>query len=430
MDEKKVVKSDAVKKLEKQRWVVWGVLAIVYVFVTFHRMSPAAVKDQLQSTFNIGVSEFAQIGSMYFWAYFIMQIPSGILADKIGPKKTTIIFTFIAAVGSLMFGLAPTIQIAYIGRLLVGFGVSVVFICLVKIQSNWFYSKNFALMIGVLGLAANLGAILAQSPLVLLTNAIGWRKTFIYLGILTFIFVILVFIFVKDKPEDIGLPSISELENRPIKANNSIKVSEALKSVLSNPRTWVISFGYIGLYTGYIVFMGTYGMSLLMNKYNLTKVEAGNYVIAAIIGAAIAGLVIGGLSDKYKNRKGILIVCSLLTLACWILLVYFTVPKSILMIFLFIFGFVISSFTLSWTLGNEVNDRRLGGIATGVVNCIGFLGAAIIPVVMGKIIDNYKMDLANGYKKAFTVLIVVVAISTIANFFVPESHATNIYEEK
>lgn len=83
----KSVKSDDVKKVESYRWVVWTILAAVYVFVTFHRMSAGVVKNDLESTFNIGAAQFANIGAMYFYAYFIMQIPSGILADKIGPKK-------------------------------------------------------------------------------------------------------------------------------------------------------------------------------------------------------------------------------------------------------------------------------------------------------------------------------------------------------
>lgn len=139
-------------------------------------MSVAVVKDDLQKAFGIGAVQFAVIGSMYFYAYFIMQIPSGILADKIGPKKTVFIFSLIAAVGSIFFGLAPSLNIAYISRFFVGIGVSVVFVCLVKIQSRWFYSRNFALMIGFSELAANLGAIIAQTPLVIAVNNFGWRN--------------------------------------------------------------------------------------------------------------------------------------------------------------------------------------------------------------------------------------------------------------
>ncbi len=427
--ENEEMKNSQIKKVERYRWLIWLILAATYVFVTFHRMSAAVVKDDLQKAFGIGAVQFAVIGSMYFYAYFIMQIPSGILADKIGPKKTVFIFSLIAAVGSIFFGLAPSLNIAYISRFFVGIGVSVVFVCLVKIQSRWFYSRNFALMIGFSGLAANLGAIIAQTPLVIAVNNFGWRNTFVYMGIIMVMFAVLTFIFVKDDPTDMGLPGMDEIENRP-RVTVNLNIFQALGSILSNPRTWIISIVYIGLYTGYTVILGTFGTPFLMTVYSIKKVEAANYIISAVVGSAVSGLVIGYLSDKFKARKSILIISSVVTLIMWVIFIYVRLPLTLLSVYLFVFGFMMTAFTLCWTVGNEVNDRRLSGMATGVVNCVGFLGAAIIPVIMGNILDANKNMPEIGYKKAYLVLILLVAVSTVFSFFVTETHATNVYEDR
>lgn len=427
--ENEEMKNSQIKKVERYRWLIWLILAATYVFVTFHRMSAAVVKDDLQKAFGIGAVQFAVIGSMYFYAYFIMQIPSGILADKIGPKKTVFIFSLIAAVGSIFFGLAPSLNIAYISRFFVGIGVSVVFVCLVKIQSRWFYSRNFALMIGFSGLAANLGAIIAQTPLVIAVNNFGWRNTFVYMGIIMVMFAVLTFIFVKDDPTDMGLPGMDEIENRP-RVTVNLNIFQALGSILSNPRTWIISIVYIGLYTGYTVILGTFGTPFLMTVYSIKKVEAANYIISAVVGSAVSGLVIGYLSDKFKARKSILIISSVVTLIMWVIFIYVKLPLTLLSVYLFVFGFMMTAFTLCWTVGNEVNDRRLSGMATGVVNCVGFLGAAIIPVIMGNILDANKNMPEIGYKKAYMVLILLVAVSTVFSFFVTETHATNVYEDR
>jgi MFS transporter len=427
--ENEEMKNSQIKKVERYRWLIWLILAATYVFVTFHRMSAAVVKDDLQKAFGIGAVQFAVIGSMYFYAYFIMQIPSGILADKIGPKKTVFIFSLIAAVGSIFFGLAPSLNIAYISRFFVGIGVSVVFVCLVKIQSRWFYSRNFALMIGFSGLAANLGAIIAQTPLVIAVNNFGWRNTFVYMGIIMVMFAVLTFIFVKDDPTDMGLPGMDEIENRP-RVTVNLNIFQALGSILSNPRTWIISIVYIGLYTGYTVILGTFGTPFLMTVYSIKKVEAANYIISAVVGSAVSGLVIGYLSDKFKARKSILIISSVVTLIMWVIFIYVKLPLTLLSVYLFVFGFMMTAFTLCWTVGNEVNDRRLSGMATGVVNCVGFLGAAIIPVIMGNILDAHKNMPEIGYKKAYLVLILLVAVSTVFSFFVTETHATNVYEDR
>lgn len=415
-----------VKRVERYRWVVWIVLAAVYVFVTFHRMAAGVVRTDLQETFKIGAAQFANIGSMYFYAYFIMQIPSGILADKLGPKKTAASFSLLAAIGSVIFGLAPSIMVAYLGRFMVGIGVSVVFICLIKIQSRWFYARNFGLMVGFAGVAANLGAILAQTPLVIAASTFGWRNTFIFMGLAMIVFAVLVVLLVKDDPTDMGLPGMDELEGRPVVAS-TIKVGEALKSVMSNKKTWIISLAYIGLYTGYVVLLGTFGVSYIITAYGLQKIQAANMIIAAVVGSMASGLVIGYISDKIKKRKIVIVSLSLVTLLCWILFIYVTMSVSLLIPFLFIMGFVMSCFTMCWTVSNEVNDRRYSGIATGVVNCVGFAGAAVVPVWMGKILDTYKTMPALGYQKAYFILIVLVAVSVLASFFTHETNATNVY---
>jgi len=416
-----------VKKLERYRWVVWTILALTYIFVTFHRMATGVVKAELQETFGIGAAQFATIGSMYFYAYFIMQIPSGILADKIGPRKTAMWFSILAAVGSVIFGLAPTLEMAYLGRFIVGIGVSVIFICLIKIQSRWFYSRNFALMIGFVGLAANTGALMAQTPLVYATGVLGWRTTFVALGIMMLFFAGLTKAFVKDDPTEMGLPGMDELEGRP-SAKSDVKVLPALKSVLSNPRTWTVSIVNIGMYVGYIVLLGQFGVPYLMESYGLERVQAANMIIAAVAGSAVGAMVIGYVSDRIKRRKPVLVVLSVVSLIGWLLFVYVGIPVAILPVFLFLHGFAITNFTMTWTIANEVNDRRLSGIATGVVNCIGFAGAAIVPVFMGRILDTYSATPQVGYDKAFLILIVVVTISVLASFFATETNAENVFE--
>ena len=144
----------------------------------------------------------------------------------------------------------------------------------------------------------------------------------------------------------------------------------------------------------------------------------------------MSGLVIGYLSDKFKARKSILIISSVVTLIMWVIFIYVKLPLTLLSVYLFVFGFMMTAFTLCWTVGNEVNDRRLSGMATGVVNCVGFLGAAIIPVIMGNILDANKNMPEIGYKKAYLVLILLVAVSTVFSFFVTETHATNVYEDR
>ncbi|RJQ56406.1 MAG: MFS transporter [Desulfobacteraceae bacterium] len=104
-----------------------------------------------------------------------MQIPSGILADSWGPRRTITMGCVVSAFGSVLFGLAHTLPMAYVGRFLVGLGVSVIFIPILKIITEWFDRKRFAAMSGITLLVGNAGALLAATPLAIMADRIGWR---------------------------------------------------------------------------------------------------------------------------------------------------------------------------------------------------------------------------------------------------------------
>ena len=421
--ERSQITNEQRSKMKRYAWQSYTILAIIYLFVAFHRNSPVVLKGPIQETFNANTQEFALVTSFFFYPYLLMQLPAGILTDKFGPKRIVLFFTSITAIGSLLFGFSSTITMTYLARAMVGLGVSTVFIGLIKIQSTWFPSSKQAFMIGVTGIAANLGALCAQTPLVWLSEALGWRMTFIALGVITAIFVLLVALLVKEKPSDVGLPSMAELEGRVVN-RQPVKVSQGLKSVLSNRNTWLAAFVFLGLYTGYIVLFGAFGSAFIQEFYQVELSQASAYLMIATVGALVAGLVIGTVSDSLKKRKLPIIVFMLLTLVAWVVFVYVKLPISLLMVLMFVLGFVMSAFVLCWTIANETNDPRFAGISSAVVNTIGYLGSAIAPSVMANIIDNQPGHY--GYQQAFLVIIVLIAIGTVLSFFLPETNAENI----
>lgn len=200
---------DKNKKTSSQAWLVWGILVTIYFLVFFHRLSVGVITDDLVSTFGMNATQIANLGAMYFYAYTFMQIPSGILADSLGPKKTVIIGSIIASIGVMVFSFANSIPMAYLGRLLVGLGVSVVFLCLLNIQANWFPSNKFASMSGLTSFIGSMGGILAQGPLLAMVGIIGWRNSFRAIGVITLVLAGLVAVLVKNTPSEKGLPEVN-----------------------------------------------------------------------------------------------------------------------------------------------------------------------------------------------------------------------------
>jgi MFS family permease len=142
-----------------------GVAIAAYLLSFFHRVAPAAISGDLQVSFAIGGAQLGTLAATYFYVYTVMQIPTGVLADTLGPRRILFWGGLVAGVGAILFGLAPSFELAFVGRTLVGLGVSVTFIAMLKLLAIGFDERRFATLTGLCMLIGNLGSILAGAPL-------------------------------------------------------------------------------------------------------------------------------------------------------------------------------------------------------------------------------------------------------------------------
>lgn len=418
------------KNFKRYRFMVFSVLIIAYMVVFFHRLAVGVVREDLMKDFSMSNTIFANLSSTYFYAYTLMQIPSGIFADFFGARLTVTLGTLLAGIGSVVFGFADNITWIFLGRLLVGIGVSVIFIAILKIQSQWFKESEFGTISGITGFFGNLGGVLAQTPLVLLTAAISWRYSFGIIGIVSILIAILCYLLVRNEPSQLGFPRLHERVS-----SKRISLIKGLKIVLLNPKTWPSFFVFAGLFGAFGTLTGTWGSSYLTEVYGISKVAATNYITAAVIGMAIGSATIGRLSDKIRKRKLPMLIYGSVYIVSWLILVFTNggkPPIEILVPLLFIMGLSSPAFALGWACSKEVNPPEITGIATSVVNIGGFLRGAILPPIVGSVIDKYEGVLGpiKLYQNSFLYCLIAVVIGYIAIFLVKETNCKNIYKPK
>ena len=316
---------DPVKLMLRFRWLIFLVLALAYFFVYFHRLSLSVVADDLARDFQTSASVLGLLGSIYFYCYAVMQFPAGLLSDSIGPRKSVTVFLLIAAAGSLLFGYAPVIEAAFAGRIMVGLGVSLVFIPTMKILSQWFRKSEFAMMAGILNAIGGLGVLAATWLLALMTSTFGWRLSFELIGVITFVIVFLVWIIVRDRPADRGWPSIAAIEGAEggdSPSSQAIPLLDGARRVVSEKYFWPVAIWFFfdcGVFFG---FGGLWGGPYLMHVYGMTRAEAGAILSMIAVGMMIGSPLLGFVSDRVlKSRKKPFVICSLL-LTCLTLFLY------------------------------------------------------------------------------------------------------------
>ena len=245
------------------RWLIFSILALAYFFVYFHRLSLSVVADNLVKDFDTSAGTMGLLGSIYFYCYAAMQLPAGLLSDSVGPRRTVTWFLIVASAGSVLFGLAPNIETAFVSRILVGFGVSMVFIPTMKILSQWYYPHEFASMAGILNAVGGAGVMAATWLLAMMTVAIGWRLSFELIGGCTFVIALLAWLIIRDRPQDKGWPAIGALIEKPsapAAAAQTIPLLAGMRQVVGNPHFWPLAlwfffdcgifFGFGGLWGG------------------------------------------------------------------------------------------------------------------------------------------------------------------------------------
>ncbi|MGI5840123.1 MAG: MFS transporter [bacterium] len=416
----------AAQQMLSYRIIIFSILAVAYLLVTFHRMSTAVITQDLREVFAIDAAALGILGSMYTIPYALMQIPCGILSDTIGPRKLVTYSFIIAGAGAFLFGATPTFGGALIGRFLIGLGVASVYVPTLKILAVWFRKNEFATLTGILGGLGALGALIASAPLAFASELVGWRLVISTIGAATLVMAILSHLFVRNHPSEKGYPAIEEIDGAAAPATAAaerLPVFASLRMVFGNKYIWPLLIrGFMFAGAG-LSLQSLWGGPFLMHVVKLDRVQTGSLLMMISIGSLITSPIGGYLSDKViRSRKKLAVLSGILTVAGWIPLALLPDKMTpVLLYVLFLFMGVAGGLGLG-SVGvaqvKELFPNALAGTATGVNNFFQMSGSAVFTVVLGMIINRYpavnEVYPIVAYQTAFTYLLICVIIGTIA----------------
>lgn len=414
----------------RRRGLAIGVVAVAYVLSFFQRFAPAGIAQDLAAAFQTSAASLGALAATYFYVYTVMQVPTGILADTLGPRRILLAGGGVAGGGSLLFGLAPSLEWALVGRTLVGLGVSVVFIAMLKLVAVWFEENRFATVVGVCMLVGNLGSVLAGVPLSSLAQATGWRSVFVGVGGVSLALAVLCWLIVRDSPQ------AASSAHRP-RVDRTV-VLGGLMSVLRNPATWPAALINTGMSGAFFTFIGLWATPFLMQVHGLSRALAATHVSLWAGGFAVGCLTLGTLSDRMGRRKPVAVVASHLYVLGWLaLLVGEPLPSAASMTLFAVMGVLTAGFSLSWACAKEVNPPQLSGMSTSVANMGGFLAGALLQPLVGWVMDRaWQGDMLAGvrvydlaaWRQGLAVIVACAVLGALASWKIRETGCRNIWQ--
>ena len=409
---------------------VWGLGAALYLIGFFQRVAPAVLTQELMAEFALSAAALGNMSALYFYAYVAVQIPTGVLVDHWGSRKVLTAGGSIAAAGTLLFALAPGYGLVGGGRLLVGTGVGVAFVSMLKLATHWVQPSRFALISGLALACGSLGGISAGVPLRIAADEFGWRWVMLSAGILTALLAVATWLFVRDDPADRGYRSFSTIVSSPHRRRSMLG---GIAEVFRYRNVWLNFIG-CGAVTGpMLAFGGLWGVPFLVSQYRLSTAQAAFVTSVMLVAWAVGSPMAGALSDRIRRRKIPILAGGSIAALLWATLIY--VPGlSYPALIAVMVGLGLSSgvVVIGFAFCKESAPASLAGTASGVANMGNMLGGMAMQPLVGWLLDLCWDGAMAGpvraygfaaYTGGFTLMLVWLVAGLVALTFARETHA-------
>lgn len=405
------------KTTSKQAYINWLLLSLFFAYQYLLRGYPGIFTSEIRGTFHVDATRYSDLGAYCMFAYSLLQIPFGILLDRIGVRRVVLTAFALCLIGQYTFTHAQTFETALFGRLLLGIGATPGFMSALKLVADSFSEKSCGLFIGLTGALGNLFLAFCEPRLKALGLAHNddWRFPAFYLNIFGIaIFLACVFLL---KPEKIA--KNKTLSSEPLPENN---FWENVLSVAFNYKVYIYAAFVIGTNILAATLADLWGKSFLNAKYNLGEQEAINYVQWIQIGMLIGSVGLPALFNSgAKVALGIRISCASLAI---IFAVFIfgpqTLPVALLQTMLFCVGFFGAADILACTMGAKLSTPQTSGMIISWINSVSMFGEPVLQKWIGVALDKHWSGLSDAgglriyqafdYECAMSVMLKVVCV--------------------
>jgi len=328
-------------------------LPIFYEFIQMNMFN--AISGVLMQDFNLDATELGKLSAYYFYANILFLFPAGMILDRLSTRKVILVALSICVAGTFAFSLSTSIVLASVFRFCTGIGSAFCFLSAIRLATRWFPANRMALVSGLIVTMAMAGGMVAQTPLTVLSDTLGWRHALMVDASLGLIIVLMVFLLVRDYPVE--------------RAQEHLQNREQLR-LLGYWRTIRLSFlrrqnWLCGIYTSLLnlpIFLlgGIWGAQYLERVHHITDTHASYVTSMLFLGTIIGSPMMGWLSDRMGRRRRPMILGAIVSLiTIWIIIVSTNLSFSGLLVIFLAIGFVTSTQIISYPLVTESYSKLL-----------------------------------------------------------------------
>lgn len=369
------------KPVRVNGWLVWMVAGLFYCYEVILRAGPAVMTQGIMDTFTIDATHLGLLTAFYYYAYVPLQIPSGMLLDKIGTRAVMTISSLLCTIGTWIFATTTDIHVAQFARFILGAGSACAFISCLKIASEWFCFTRFAFIAGLSNMLGTIGGTFAAVPLSILVNYATWQQATMWLAYAGVVITILCWLIIRDKPKNAN-PSKKSSEP-------TVSLRKALAILAFDKQ--IILAGIIGglMYVPISAFADLWGVPFLMSVLNIDNKWASLGSTMVYVGMAIGSPLVAKLAFKQKSYLRSMRFAAIASAICFFIGAYAkTIGYLPTLATLFVASLWLGGQVLCFSVVKERVPNEVSGTAMGYTNALIMLSGMIFLPLMGWILDS------------------------------------------
>lgn len=387
--------------------IAWTIGALFFLYAFVQRVAPSVMIDELMRDFGVGAAAIGHLSAFYFYAYVAMQLPIGVLMDRIGPRRLMSAAAIVAAIGSVVFALSPVFLIAGLGRFLVGLGVAASWIGLLMLATQFFPVNRFALLAGIGQAMGMAGAVAGQAPLGEVVTVIGWRGAALALAGLGFLIAIGIWLSARDG-------------SRPAPQS---RLLAGLGRVARSGQSWIAAVVALSLTAPMLGFAGLWAVPFFGSLYGMNRPEAAALTSTVFLGWAVGAPALGWIADRIGRRKPLLLAGTAGLGISTAGVVYLPLPPWGAALALFLGGVAGAAMILTYGAARAHTAPEDAGATYGFVNTATVGSGALFQPLLGILLDTawdgtvsagVRVYGLEAYRIAFAVLPAMSAIGLLA----------------
>ncbi|MFI5612830.1 nitrate/nitrite transporter [Amycolatopsis sp. NPDC051903] len=384
-------------------WLIWLTAVFVYLLAVFHRTSFGVAGLQAADRFGVGAAALGTFTVLQVGVYAAMQIPTGVLVDRYGPRRVLTAAVLILGTGQLLLGLAESYGVGLLARGVLGLGDALTFVSVLRLIAAHFPARQYALITSFTSAIGYVGNLAATVPLTLLLDGPGWTLTFVAVGALTLLYAVPVVLRVRDTP--LGVPEPERVPVHPALLARQIRAA------------WRVPGTRLGFWTHFSTMFAPnvltllWGVPFLVQGQGVPAATASAMLTVFVFGSLVGGPVLGTVISRHPELRMPIVGGYLGTAAVtWGVLLGWSghIPLGVLApaFALLSLGGPVSM--IGFALARDYNPIERVGTATGVVNVAGFVATTVTSLVVGVLLQWT----GGNFRVALLSVVVVLALGT------------------